>query len=225
MSSDKINFNSSNSFIGNNKLIYSGNIFLNPFNFNIKSTLDSLKIKRLFSNNSILREILSDDFILNENFNGKINLNVKKLENNPFFDKLKMNINFKGQKLEFNDSTFLNDKIANLIVKKGILYEEKIIYFFKSNVDFVVNDLDRFYNKLVVPKKNRQDLKRITFEFLINLTTNDFKILNITNQNFKNKEFPEIDELIYEFNNGSFEISNWIEFKFFANKIISSYAG
>ena len=217
--------NISNSFIGNNKLIYSGNIFLNPFNFNIKSTLDSLKIKRLFSNNSILREILSDDFILNENFNGKINLNVKKLENNPFFDKLKMNINFKGQKLEFNDSTFLNDKIANLIVKKGILYEEKNNIIFKSNVDFVVNDLDRFYNKLVVPKKNRQDLKRITFEFLINLTTNDFKILNITNQNFKNKEFPEIDELIYEFNNGSFEISNWIEFKIFANKIISSYAG
>ena len=225
LSSDKINFNSSNSFIGNNKLIYSGNIFLNPFNFNIKSTLDSLKIKRLFSNNSILREILSDDFILNENFNGKINLNVKKLENNPFFDKLKMNINFKGQKLEFNDSTFLNDKIANLIVKKGILYEEKNSIIFKSNVDFVVNDLDRFYNKLVVPKKNRQDLKRITFEFLINLTTNDFKILNITNQNFINKEFPEIDELIYEFNNGSFEISNWIEFKIFANKIISSYAG
>ncbi len=225
LSSDKINFDSNNSFIGNNKLIYSGNIFLNPFNFSINSSLDSLKIKRLFSNSSILREILSNDFILNENFNGKIKLNVKKLESNPFFDNLKMNINFKGQTLEFNNSTFLNEKIANLIMKKGILYEEKNNIIFKSNVDFVINDLDKFYNKFVVPKKNRYDLKKISFEILINLTTNDFKILNITNQSFKNKEFPEIDELIYEFNNGSFKISNWIEFKIFANKIISFYAG
>tara|TARA_A100001015_G_scaffold115477_1_gene128209 strand:+ start:127 stop:1695 length:1569 start_codon:yes stop_codon:yes gene_type:complete len=225
LSSDKINFDSTNSFIGNNKLIYSGNIFLNPFNFSINSSLDSLKIKRLFLNSSILREILSRDFILNENFNGKINLNVKKLENNPFFNNLKMNINFKGQTLEFNNSTFLNDKIANLIVKKGILYEEKNNIIFKSNVDFVINNLDKFYNKFVVPKKNRHDLKKISFEILINLSSNDFKILNITNETFKNKEFPGIDELIYEFNSGNFKISNWIEFKIFANKIISSYAG
>tara|TARA_B100001057_G_scaffold121926_1_gene120764 strand:- start:156 stop:1724 length:1569 start_codon:yes stop_codon:yes gene_type:complete len=225
LSSDKINFDSKNSFIGNDKLTYSGNIFLNPFNFNINSSLDSLKIKKLLLNSSLLREILSNDFILNENFNGKINLNVKKLENNPFFDNLKMNINFKGQTLEFNNSTLLNDKIANLIVKKGILYEEKNNIIFKSNVDFVINDLDKFFNKFVVPKKNRHYLKKLSFEILINLTTNDFKILNITNESFKNKEFPEIDELIYEFNSGSFKISNWIEFKIFANKIISSYAG
>tara|TARA_B100000989_G_scaffold294918_1_gene274907 strand:- start:1233 stop:2801 length:1569 start_codon:yes stop_codon:yes gene_type:complete len=225
LSSDKINFNSNNSFIGNDKLTYSGNIFLDPFNFDINSSLDSLKLKKLFFDSSFLKEILSSDFILNENFNGKINLNVKKLENNPFFDNLKININFKGRTLEFNNSIFLNRKIANLIVKKGILYEDKNNIIFKSNVDFVINDLDKFFNKFVVPKKNRHDLKKISFEILTNLTTNDLKILNITNESFKNKEFPEIDELIYEFNSGSVKVSNWIEFKLFANKIISYYAG
>ena len=39
------------------------------------------------------------------------------------------------------------------------------------------------------------------------------------------KEFQEIDDLIYEFNSGSLKISNWIEFKNFMNKIISSYSG
>jgi len=225
LNSEKINFNSNNSFIGNDKFIYSGNIFLDPFNFDIDSSLDSLKPKKLFLNSSLLKEILSNDFILNENLNGKISLNVKKLENNPFFDNFKMNINFKGQTLEFNNSTFFNDKVANLIVKTGTLYEEKNNIIFKSNVDFVINDLDRFFNKFVVPKKNRHDFKKISFETLTNLTTNDFKILNITNENFINKEFPEIDELIYQFNSGSFKISNWIEFKIFTNKIISFYAG
>ena len=60
---------------------------------------------------------------------------------------------------------------------------------------------------------------------MINLTNYDFKILKIVNENFKDKEFSEIDELIYEFNSGGVKISNWIEFKIFANKLISFYSG
>ena len=77
----------------------------------------------------------------------------------------------------------------------------------------------------MVPKKYRNNLKKLNFEILVNLTNNDFKILKITNEYFKNKEFEQIDELIYEFNSGGIKISNWIEFKIFANKIISSYSG
>ena len=130
-----------------------------------------------------------------------------------------------GQTLEFNDSVFLNRKIANLIIKKGILYEEGNNLLFKSNIDFVINDINKLYNKFVVPKKNRKNLKKLNFEILINLTNNDFKILKITNDVFENEIFEDIDKLIYEFNSGGIKISNWIEFKVFVNKIISSYAG
>ncbi len=60
---------------------------------------------------------------------------------------------------------------------------------------------------------------------MINLTNYDIKILKIINDNYKDKEFREVDELIYEFNSGAIKISNWIEFKIFTNKIISSYSG
>ena len=60
---------------------------------------------------------------------------------------------------------------------------------------------------------------------MINLTNSEFKILKIVNNTFTNKEFQEIDDLIYEFNSGGIKITNWIEFKIFANKIISSYSG
>ena len=221
----KIKFNSNNSFIGNNKFIYSGEIFLDPFNFYIKSTLDKLKINKLILDNSFLKEVLSKDFVLNENFNGKIDLIIKNLENNPLFDNLNLNVNFKGQVLDFSNSTFSNEKIANLIVKKGKLYEDKNNIIFKGNLDFVINDINKLHNKFVVPKKNRNDIKKIKFELIFNLTNNEIKILNIINDNFKNNEIQEIDELIYEFNSGNIKISNWIEFKIFANKIISSYSG
>ena len=225
LDNNKVDFKSNNSFVGNDKITFFGKIFLDPFNFNINSSLDSLKIKKLISNNLFLKELLSNEFILNENFNGMINLDVKNLEKNPLFDSLNISANFIGQTIDFSNSVFLNKKIANLVFKKGVLYEEKNNLIFKGDLEFVINDINKLYNKLVVPKKNRNNLDKLNFEIIINLTNSDFKILNIINDNFKNKEFKEIDDLIYEFNSGGIKISNWIEFKIFTNKIISSYSG
>ena len=206
-------------------LHFSGEVFLDPFNFDINSSLSNLKLNNFFRNNIFLSEIFSKDFILNENFNGKINFKVNKLDKNPLFENLNISANFIGETLDLSYSSFFNDKIANLIVKKGIFYEEQNSLIFRGDLDFVVNNLDKFNNKFVVPKKNRIKFEKINFEVMINLTNYDFKILKIVNENFKDKEFSEIDELIYEFNSGGVKISNWIEFKNFTNKIISSYSG
>ena len=221
----EISFNSNNSFIGNDKITFSGKVFLDPFNFDINSSLDSIKLKQLFLNNMFLKEILSKEFFLNENFNGMISLDVNKLEKNPLFENLNIRANFVGQTIDFSNSIFFNKKIANLILKKGTLYEEKNDLIFRGDLEFVINDLNKLFNKFVVPKKNRNNLKKINFEIMTNLTTSEFKILKIINENFKEKEFQEIDDLIYEFNSGGIKITNWIEFKIFTNKIISSYSG
>ena len=52
-----IEFLSDNSFIGNDKFTFSGKIFSEPFNFNIKSSLDNLKLKKLFSNSIFKRNL------------------------------------------------------------------------------------------------------------------------------------------------------------------------
>ena len=221
----KIIFDSNNSFIGNDKITFIGKIFLDPFNFDINSSLDSLKIKKLFTNNNFLNEILSNEFFLNENFNGMIKLTIKKLEKNPLFESLNIKANFVGQTIDFSNSVFFNDKIANLILEKGTLYEEQNNLIFKGKLNFVINDLNKLFNKFVVPKKNRNNFDKLNFEVMINLTNSEFKILKIMNDAFKDKEFQEIDDLIYEFNSGGIKVTNWIEFKIFANKIISSYSG
>ena len=127
--------------------------------------------------------------------------------------------------MDLSFTSFINEKIANLIIKNGVLYEDRDDLLFKGEFDFVINNLSKFNNKFVVPKKNRINLKKINFEVLINLTNPDLQIVKIINENYKDKEFSGIDEIIYEFNSGAFKISNWIEFKNFTNKIISSYSG
>ena len=220
-----INILSKNSFIGNDKLIFSGKLFLDPFNFKIKSSLDSINFTNILSNDIFFGEIFSKDFFLNENFNGEIIIDIAKLKKNPLFDKVKLNANFIGQTLDLSKSELLNEKIANLILKKGTLYEDRNDLIFRGNLDFIINNIDKFNNKFVISKKNRIDLEKISFEILVNLNNYDFKIIKIINEKYKNKEFQAIDDLIYEFNSGSLKISNWIEFKNFTNKIISSYSG
>ena len=220
-----INILSKNSFIGNDKLTFSGKLFLDPFNFKIKSSLDSINFTNILSNDIFFGEIFSKDFFLNENFNGEIIIDIAKLKKNPLFDKVKLNANFIGQTLDLSKSELLNEKIANLILKKGTLYEDRNDLIFRGNLDFIINNIDKFNNKFVISKKNRIDLEKISFEILVNLNNYDFKIIKIINEKYKNKGFQAIDDLIYEFNSGSLKISNWIEFKNFTNKIISSYSG
>ena len=86
-------------------------------------------------------------------------------------------------------------------------------------------NINKFHNKFVVPKKNRVDLNSINLELLINLSNLDFKIINIKFDNNIDENQESIDDLIYNFNNGSIKITNWIEFKNFTNDLISLYAG
>ena len=220
-----IKFVSNNSFIGNDKFIFKGEILSDPFNFDIKSSLDNLRLNKFLSNSIFMNEIFSNDFILNENFNGKIKFNVNKLEKNPLFNKLHINAKFIGETIDLSSTNFFNEKIANLIIRNGVLYENQNNLIFKGSLDFTINDLDKFNNKFLIPKKNRIKLNKLSFDVMINLTDFDIKILKIVNDNLKEKEFEKIDELVYEFNSGAIEISNWIEFKIFTNKIISSYSG
>ena len=138
---------------------------------------------------------------------------------------LNLNANFVGKTLDLSYSSLINNKIANLNLEKGVLYEDNKDLIFRGNFNLIINDLKKFNNKFVIPKKNRIDLKKINFEVIINLTNSDLKILKIVNDSFKENEFEQIDELIYEFNSGGIKISNWIEFKNFTNKIISTYSG
>ena len=63
---------SNNSFLGTNKFDYNGKINLDPFDFQIDSEIQKFDLKKILPNKNILDEIFSHEFLLNENFNGKI---------------------------------------------------------------------------------------------------------------------------------------------------------
>jgi len=222
---DSISLESKSSFIGTNKFEYKGEIYLDPFDFRIDSKIQKFDLKKIFFNENIFSEILSQEFLLNENFNGRLVIKSDNLNNGNFFNEILINSNYVGNKIELSNSKLLNKKIGSLNLDYGNIYLEDDNLFFKGKFSFEIFDKNKFYRKFLISKKNQRDLDKIYFGLIYNLTSNDSKIFFISLNSEKPEMNDNLDNLIYSFNNKSITINNWISLRSFVNKILSSYPG
>ena len=222
---DSIIIESNNSFFGANKLDYRGKINLDPFDFQIESEIQKFDLKKIFPNKSIFEEIFSKEFLFNENFNGRLVIKSKNLNNGNFFNEISINSNYVGEKIELSNSKLLNKKIGSLNLDYGNIYLEDNDIFFKGKFSFEIFDKNKFYRKFLVSKKNQKDLEKFYFGIIYNLSKLDAKIFFISLNNDKQEMNDNLDNLIYSFNNNSIKVNNWISLRSFINKILSSYPG
>ena len=222
---DSVIVKSNGSFLGTNKFNYNGKINLDPFDFKIDSKIQKFDLKKVIPNRNILNEIFSREFLLNENFNGRLTIKSSNLNNGNFFNEISINSNYVGEKIELSNSKLLNKKIGSLNLDYGNIYLEENDIFFKGKFSFEIFDKNRFYRKFLVSKKNQKNIDKIYFGLNFNLSDNDAKIFFISLNNEKPEMNDNLDNLIYSFNNSSIAINNWISLRSFVNKILSSYPG
>ena len=222
---DSIILESKNSFLGTNKFNYSGKINLDPFDFKIKSEIQRMDLKKILPNKNLLNEIFSQEFLLNENFNGRFTIQSKNLNNGNFFNEILINSNYVGEKIELSNSKLMNKKIGSLNLDYGNIYLEENDIFFKGKFSFEIFDKRRFYRKFSVSKKNQKDIDKLYFGFIYNFSKFDAKIFFISLDKDKPDMNDNLDNLIYSFNNNSITINNWISLRSFVNKVLSSYSG
>tara|TARA_B100000886_G_scaffold127924_1_gene86257 strand:+ start:374 stop:1939 length:1566 start_codon:yes stop_codon:yes gene_type:complete len=216
---------SKNSFLGTNKFDYNGKINLDPFDFQIKSELQKFDLKKIIPNKNMLEEIFSQEFLLNENFNGKLAIKSNSLSNGSFFNEILINSNYVGEKIELSNSKLINKKVGSLNLDYGNIYLEENDILFKGKFSFEIFDKNKFYRKFLVSKKNQKDLQKVYFGLIYNLSKFDAKIFFISLNDDKPEMSDNLDNLIYSFNNNSITVNNWISLRSFINKILSSYPG
>ena len=222
---DSVIIKSKSSFLGTNKFDYSGKINLDPFDFQIESELQKFDLKKIMINQNILDEIFSREFLLNENFNGKLAIKSKSLNNGGFFNEILINLNYVGEKIELSNSKLLNEKVGSLKLDYGNIFLEDNDIIFKGKFSFEIFDKKRFYRKFLVAKKNQKNLEKVYFGLIYNLSKSDTKIFFISLNDEKPEMSDNLDNLIYSFNNNSITVNNWISLRSFINKILSSYPG
>ena len=222
---DDIMISSNKSFIGNNKFNYNGSIDLDPFNFKIKSDIDQIDFKNFLKKIYLFKEIFSRELILNNNFNGNFNIKSQNVVNDNLFQKMDLRVNFVGETIEFNNSNFSNKKIGNLNVIESVLFDEKNSLLLKSKVKFEIKDINKFNRKFLISKKNKKEISDIFFTFIIDLDRMNLKIYNVSINSEKKEMSEELDDLVYNFNNGFIKINNFISLKNFIKKVVSTYDG
>jgi len=215
-------FQSRESKLINNKIVYKGKINFSPFDLILNINLDNLKLKNLINNNSILFEFIKSGYLFNDNINASVSIDSLNLLDHKIFNYSKIFFNLKNSSINFDESEILSNKIGLLKLTNSQLFFKNGNLLFNGDFNLNIKNQKNFFSFFQVPKKIRKPIKNIFFALEYNtfngqLKFNTFKIDNI-------KPSLKIKDLLDNLNsNENNMISNLIEFKNLINALLTSY--
>ena len=203
---------------------YKGKINLNPFDFDLDVHLNKISLAKLINSDSLLLEVFKTKLLFNENIKANVKINTNKGLDNKLLDDVKIFLNINNGKINFNKSTFYNNKIGLLRTSESRIFFKDNSLVLDSNLTFDIKDHNKLYSFFNINKKYRRPIKEIfmslDYNFFDNqIMINDFKIDNRETSQ-KNRQ------IIGNFNNLKENASkNFIKNKNFFNKLLSNYDG
>ena len=179
----------------------------------------------MFTQNSIIKEILFSKIIFDENLSAKIKLDSKNVKN-KLFNSMNLNLNIDGGSINLNESILENERIGKLNLKNSSFLFENDELIFNGYFNFKIKNQKEFYRTFVVPKRNRKQLKDINFNIEYNLLKNHLKIIDVNINDKTTQNIDNIEEILQTYNTQDrLQITNWIDLKSFVNKIFDNYFG
>ncbi len=201
---------------------FKGNIDFRPFYFFADFDYEGLSLKNLFSEQTILFDIIQSQIFNNKNLNANINLNVKDITNIDELNNLLLKINIIQGNIGFTESQLMwKDDVKIELADSLLDYSDSEINM-SGRVVFNFLNINDFYKSFQISKNNRKKLKKIQIDFVYNLNQNKISFDNVKIDNVSNEN---IDKYIGQFNLENKGISNKIKFKNFVNNFFNSYSG
>ncbi len=219
--SKTFNYNISKNFLSFNLdgKKFNGNIYFKPFYFFSNLEFHQLDLSKIFEDNSIFINFLDTEILYNQNLNAHININFDKIKDAHHLKDISLktffeegNIIIKDSIINWKDSVLINLNNIELINDNN-----KIKFIGSINLEF--NDVVDFYRHYQVKKANRKKIKKITFNFLLNLYEKEIEIDNLK---IDGKYIKNLDNFINNFNSEKVNIFNKVIFRnsikeFFSN--------
>ncbi len=178
----------------NQQIRFNSNIELNPFYFDGEIFFEQKKLS--FITDTIINYILNADNELLENLNGRLEVNLIKLDN-PLFDKGKISFSINQGKIKVLTTYMEIKKLGiiesnfNYIIKEGELILQT------TNI-LNINKKKEFSRKFQVNFKKAENIKKIYFDFERNIDTGDMLLSNIF---INNKNSQNLLEEVVKINN------------------------
>ena len=206
----------------NNKNSYVGAIDFKPFYFYADFNYEGLSVKNLFTDDSILIDLINSEILNNKNLSANINLNIKDITNIKELNNLKLKIFIEEGEIDFSDSYIMWKEDLKIIFNESLLLLDDDGINLVGTVKLDFTDIDNFYSSFQINKSNRKNIEQIQLDFVYNINN---KSLRFDNPKINNKQNPDIDEFLNIFNSSKDRVFNKITFKNFINNFFRVYSG
>ena len=214
-------FTSDNSKIKNSKIIYNGELSINPFDLNLNINLDNYKIFKLFNINNILIEFIKSGLLFNENISVNTSILANSNIKNEIFQNAKINFNIVGRKINLNNTKFINDKIGSLKLNNSDLFLKNNNLVLNTDIVISIDNLDKLFSFLNTNKLSRKKIKNILINLDYNFSTNQIHFNKVEID--KKKVSDKFLKIIDGFNDNNF--NNLNKSRVLINKMFDNYDG
>tara|TARA_B100000161_G_scaffold204948_1_gene150125 strand:- start:164 stop:1657 length:1494 start_codon:yes stop_codon:yes gene_type:complete len=206
----------------NNKNSYDGKIDFKPFYLTSNFNYEGLSTKNLFSNDSILVDLINSEIFNNKNLSAKIGFKIKDITNIKELNNFNLKISIEEGDIDFSKSFIMWKDDLKIVLKESLLSLDENGINLVGTVELNFKDINNFYSSFQISKTNRKDVKQIHVDFIYNLNS---KSLRFDNPKINNKQNSDVNEFIDIFNSSDDRVFNKITFKNFINNFFKVYSG
>jgi len=199
---------------------FKGEIDLRPFYLSLNLNFNEFDVKNFLKENSIFLNLINSEILNNPNINGEIDINLNKIKNFKYMEKIKIkNILEEGDIYFKNINTNWNNSVLIEINDTQLLNEDNKVNLIGSiNFDFI--DLDKFYRYYQINEKYRNEIKKIKFDFFLNVNE---KILQINNAKIDNIDNDQVNDFLDNLNSQRKNFFNRVIFRNFVKNFFEFY--
>ena len=173
----------------------------------------------------LVNELISTELLLNQNLYGNIFISSEKITKLKNFNNIALNINFKENEINFDNTRLYSDKLGELEFYDSILQPVEGAAILSAKLKLKIKEQDFFYKTFLIPKQNRKEIKNLIFDISFQLDTG-LIIINavLFEDNNKVKNFDLIDQIVENNIKIKYDYFNSILFRKFIKEIIIAYS-
>ena len=199
---------------------FKGNIDLKPFYLSSDLSFDEFDIKNFLKENSIFINLINSEILNNQNINAELDIKLKKIKNFKYLEKINIKTTLEEGNIILKDiSTNWNDSVLIKINDTQLLNDFNKVNLI-GTIEFDFKDLDKFYRYYQINKNHRNKIKKIKFDFFLNL---DEKQLKISNAKIDNLTNNQINKFLEDLNSQRKNFFNKVIFRNFVKSFFKNY--
>tara|TARA_B100001093_G_scaffold467708_1_gene487125 strand:- start:1680 stop:3182 length:1503 start_codon:yes stop_codon:yes gene_type:complete len=202
--------------------MYSGDVYLKPFYFDLIGELKKINLNNLKDPNSLFVQFLKTEIFNNQNLNILSIIDIKKVLPYQKIIDLLINFRIKEGLVDLDESKFSWSNFADFKISNSLIYLSDNTLVFDGTMNIDVFNYNEIYKFFQTPRNYRKEINNLKFVFSYNF---DKEIINISNLQINDQINQKVNVILNQLVSQENLLQNRIYFKNLINKAIKAYSG